>query len=134
MLQRTVHRLVPALPRRTVAIRAYSSHTTDNPVPANTPEPITPRSPVSSTNELPTSSKGTLDRALEESPVEGEEARVMQAPNRAETWSRSQQPRAAAMVGPRFEQTIMELQVSIPPFNFRTYYIGNETQESGAYG
>ena len=36
----------------------------------------------------------------------------MQAPNRKGIWSRSQQPRAKAMVGPRFEQTIMADQVS----------------------
>ncbi|KAH6636325.1 hypothetical protein F5144DRAFT_601080 [Chaetomium tenue] len=35
---------------------------------------------------------------------------AQQSPNRAEVWSRSQQPRAAAMVGPRFEQTDFELQ------------------------
>lgn len=36
---------------------------------------------------------------------------VTQAPNRAEVWSRSQQPRVVAMTGPRFEQTDFELQV-----------------------
>ena len=36
----------------------------------------------------------------------------MQAPNREGIWSRSQKPRAEAMVGPRFEQTVMEDQVS----------------------
>jgi NADH dehydrogenase (ubiquinone) Fe-S protein 6 len=35
----------------------------------------------------------------------------MQAPNRQGIWSRSQAPREKAMVGPRFEQTIMEDQV-----------------------
>jgi NADH dehydrogenase (ubiquinone) Fe-S protein 6 len=34
----------------------------------------------------------------------------MQAPNRATTWASNQQPREQAMVGPRFEQTIMETQ------------------------
>ena len=37
----------------------------------------------------------------------------MQAPNRENPWSRSQQPRDRAMSGPRFEQTIMEYQVSM---------------------
>lgn len=41
-----------------------------------------------------------------------EELRVAQAPNRKGVWSRSQNPRERAMSGPRFEQTIMELQVS----------------------
>jgi NADH dehydrogenase (ubiquinone) Fe-S protein 6 len=45
---------------------------------------------------------------------------VAQSPNRAEVWSRSQQPRAAAMSGPRFEQTDFELQVRLflVPFFF----------------
>jgi len=34
----------------------------------------------------------------------------MQAPNRATTWSESQQPRELGMVGPLFENTIMESQ------------------------
>jgi NADH dehydrogenase (ubiquinone) Fe-S protein 6 len=33
-----------------------------------------------------------------------------QAPNHPTTWSSSQQPRPAAGLGPRFEQTAMELQ------------------------
>ncbi|PHH72322.1 hypothetical protein CDD80_4602 [Ophiocordyceps camponoti-rufipedis] len=33
-----------------------------------------------------------------------------QSPNRAAVWSRSQNPRATAMTGPRFEQTDMSLQ------------------------
>ncbi|RKU44226.1 hypothetical protein DL546_005373 [Coniochaeta pulveracea] len=35
---------------------------------------------------------------------------ILQAPNRAEIWSRSQRPRAEAMTGPRFEQTDFDLQ------------------------
>ena len=65
---------------------------------------------VSKTNELPIESSHK-DEALQESVGEGENKRVMQAPNRAVVWSRSQNPRAKAMTGPRFEQTIMELQV-----------------------
>ncbi|KAF3927690.1 hypothetical protein ABW21_db0203746 [Orbilia brochopaga] len=34
----------------------------------------------------------------------------IQAPNRLQTWAKSQMPRAAAMVGPRFEQTDLTLQ------------------------
>jgi len=33
-----------------------------------------------------------------------------QAPNRASTWSTNQRPRPAGQSGPRFEQTVMELQ------------------------
>lgn len=84
---------------------------TDNPVPANDPNPTAQHSPVSATNATATSSEGSFDKALQESVEEGEKKRVMQAPNRATVWSRSQQPREKAMVGPRFEQTIMEDQV-----------------------
>lgn len=89
--------------------------TTDNPQPANDPNPEKAQKSfaVSSTNRLPSSSFGSHDGALQESPEEGEAKRVMQAPNREGTWSRSQQARSKAMVGPRFEQTIMEDQVRI---------------------
>ena len=43
--------------------------------------------------------------------AENEERGISQAPNRKEVWSRSQRPRAAAMSGPRFEQTDFSLQV-----------------------
>lgn len=39
-----------------------------------------------------------------------QQAVVSQSPNRAATWSTSQNPRPAGQSGPRFEQTIMELQ------------------------
>jgi NADH dehydrogenase (ubiquinone) Fe-S protein 6 len=111
MLQRSARRLVPVLTRRTVAVRSPYSTQTDNPVPANDTSPKERRSPVSSTNALPVHATGNQDKALVEDPIAGEEKRVAQAPNRETTWSRSQQPRAKAMVGPRFEQTIMEDQV-----------------------
>lgn len=113
MLQRTSRRLAPALQQRAQllsASRAYSTNT-DNPVPANNPNPQGRNSPVSSTNERPTSSEGSFDKILQESVEKGEERRVAQSPNRQGIWSRSQQPREKAMVGPRFEQTIMEDQV-----------------------
>ena len=40
----------------------------------------------------------------------GESHHLPQAPNRAVPWSRSQRPRDLAMVGPRFEKTIIEQQ------------------------
>lgn len=85
----------------------------DNPIPANDAGHHGKKdpSPVSATNATPTSSEGSFDRTLQESVEEGEKKRVMQAPNRATVWSRSQQERSKAMVGPRFEQTIMEEQV-----------------------
>lgn len=65
------------------------------------PTPATP-APTASTTPLP-------------EPVPGEQSRRMQAPNRETTWSRSQRPRALGMMGPRFEQTILERQVRISP-------------------
>ena len=95
--------------------RTFSTSTlfrsTDNPIPANNPNPKPDDSPVSSTNATPVSSEGSFDKALVESVEDGERRRVMQAPNRAGVWSRSQNPREKAMVGPRFEQTIMADQV-----------------------
>lgn len=108
MLARSSRRLLAPLSQRTAVVRPYS---TDNPIPANNPNPKKAHSPVSETNAVPTSSEGSFDKALQEHPSEGEKKRVMQAPNRSTVWSRSQQPREKAMVGPRFEQTIMEDQV-----------------------
>ncbi|QDS68731.1 hypothetical protein FKW77_004436 [Venturia effusa] len=95
----------PALARRTAA-RAYSS--TMERSPANDPNPPAPVQNVSATNATPISSEGSSDRVLVEKVEDAEEMRVAQAPNRTGVWSRSQNPRAKAMVGPRFEQTIME--------------------------
>ncbi|KAK9447852.1 NADH:ubiquinone oxidoreductase [Limtongia smithiae] len=36
--------------------------------------------------------------------AEEEKAKTLQAPNRAETWAKSQRPRSEAMTGPRFAQ------------------------------
>lgn len=79
--------------------------------PTNTTPPTTPVQNVSDSNALPTSAEGARDAPLQETPEEGEGQRQLQAPNRAAVWSRSQQPRQKAMVGPRFEQTIMQHQV-----------------------
>lgn len=67
---------------------------------------------VSKTNELAVDSIGAFDKPLQESQEEGEKKRQLQSPNRKNVWSRSQMPREMAMTGPRFEQTIMEYQVS----------------------
>ena len=64
------------------------------------------------------------DATLQENAADAEKLRVQQAPNRAAVWSRSQNPRAKAMSGPRFEQTIMELQVRmILLYNFEDLLI-----------
>lgn len=86
----------------------------ENTIPANDPTPRQPKPNVSATNATPTDSVGAGDFALQESTEAGERSRQLQAPNRASTWAKSQQPRAQAMTGPRFEQTIMEVQVSNP--------------------
>ncbi|KAK3110140.1 hypothetical protein LTR53_015881 [Teratosphaeriaceae sp. CCFEE 6253] len=112
MLQRsTLRALRVTKPLHTTTVRAASSsHSADNPIPANDPNPKPAHSPVypNTTNAVATSSEGSSDKLLQESAELGEERRVMQAPNRKGIWSRSQKPRAEAMVGPRFEQTIME--------------------------
>jgi NADH dehydrogenase (ubiquinone) Fe-S protein 6 len=93
------------------AIKSYSTPKTD-PVQANESRPERKVKNVSDTNKLPTSATGNRDDALQEHPDEAEERRVMQAPNRTGVWSRSQNLREKAMTGPRFEQTVMEYQVS----------------------
>lgn len=111
MLALAPRRALPALSRRSVAsIRLYSSPP-ENTTPANNPDPKPFISPVSKTNAVASSSEGSFDKALQESVEDGERRRTMQAPNREGVWSRSQKPRAEAMIGPRFEQTIMEDQV-----------------------
>ncbi|KAJ5181339.1 Zinc finger CHCC-type [Penicillium cf. griseofulvum] len=96
-------------------VRAYSStvpRLSENPIPVNDPTPRKPTANVSETNAQPTEEFGRqrYDSTLQEAPEVGERIRSMQAPNRATTWAASQQPREKAMVGPRFEQTIMETQ------------------------
>ena len=82
-------------------------------IPTNDPSPPEPVQNVSDSNAVPISPQGMRDSSLplQEMPEDSERQRVMQAPNRKEPWSRSQQPREKAMSGPRFEQTIMEYQV-----------------------
>jgi NADH dehydrogenase (ubiquinone) Fe-S protein 6 len=87
---------------------AYSANDKQEIIDPNHPK-IVPD--VSKTNELPIETS-TQDVPLQESVEEGEKSRAMQAPNRPGIWSRSQNPRAKAMTGPRFEQTIMKVQVS----------------------
>ncbi|EXJ93385.1 NADH dehydrogenase (ubiquinone) Fe-S protein 6 [Capronia coronata CBS 617.96] len=79
-------------------------------IQANDPSPrkLTPN--VSKTNETPVDAMGNQDAPVQELAHVAEEQRQMQAPNRAKPWSRSQMPRELAMTGPRFEQTIFELQ------------------------
>ncbi|RQM06082.1 hypothetical protein DH86_00002401 [Scytalidium sp. 3C] len=83
---------------------------------------------VSKTNEVPTPAP-LQDKALQESVDEGEKFRLMQEPNRAGTWSRNQQPRAVAMSGPRFEQTIMQAQAN----EHHRHHLESLPKESVAY-
>ncbi|KAI0999726.1 hypothetical protein K3495_g8470 [Podosphaera aphanis] len=53
-----------------------------------------------------------LNRSDVETVREEENFGILQSPNRASIWSRSQNPKSKAMSGPRFEQTIMHLQPS----------------------
>lgn len=100
------HRLASS----TVRLYSTADRTSDR-IPTNDPSPPAPAPNVSETNAVPSSAAGNQDAPLQEMPEDAERQRVMQAPNRATTWSRSQAPRALAMTGPRFEQTIMHYQV-----------------------
>lgn len=97
------------------AVRTYTATVArlsgENRMQANDPTPPTTKPNVSGTNAVPTDSFGVWDATVQEDPAVAEQIRSVQAPNRANTWAASQQPREKAMVGPRFEQTIMETQV-----------------------
>ena len=84
----------------------------ENFIQANDPTPRKETPNASKTNETAVTASGAQDSSLQETAADAEKKRQLQAPNRAEIWSRSQMPRERAMSGPRFEQTIMELQVS----------------------
>ncbi|KAI4106445.1 MAG: hypothetical protein L6R37_002136 [Teloschistes peruensis] len=90
--------------------RYATSDRTSDKVPTNDPNPPAPVQNVSDSNAVPISPMGLRDAPLQEMPEDSEKQRQMQAPNRSQPWSRSQQPRERAMSGPRFEQTIMEYQ------------------------
>jgi NADH dehydrogenase (ubiquinone) Fe-S protein 6 len=100
--------------------------TGENREQANDPTP--PKEPpnVSKTNETGVTAFGAQDGALQESAAEGERQRQLQAPNRGKIWSRSQQPRERAMTGPRFEQTIIEYQVSRTSLSRCAYHLEQE--------
>ncbi|CAL5871493.1 uncharacterized protein PFLUO_LOCUS5746 [Penicillium psychrofluorescens] len=94
-------------------VRGYTStipRLSENAMQPNDPTPRAPKPNVSATNATPVDSMGEADYSLQEDPEVGERIRSMQAPNRANTWAASQQPREKAMTGPRFEQTIMSAQ------------------------
>lgn len=76
------------------------------------PKPLPPN--VSATNAIATKRTTAVPGELQELPEEGERQRQMQAPNRDGVWAPSQRARDLAMSGPRFEQTIIEYQVSVP--------------------
>lgn len=80
---------------------------------ANDPLPQKETPNVSLTDEVKTDAMGARDAPLQEMEADGEKKRELQAPNRSGVWSRNQLPREVAMTGPRFEQTIMDLQVCL---------------------
>lgn len=115
-LRTRVPRVFPQIQSRRLSQRPYSTRDrTSDRVPTNDPEPPAPVQNVSDSNAVPISPQGLRDEELplQEMPEDSERQRVMQAPNRSDPWSRSQQPRDRAMSGPRFEQTIMEYQVCL---------------------
>jgi NADH dehydrogenase (ubiquinone) Fe-S protein 6 len=90
--------------KRSYAFSMNDKHELSDPAPPkNAPS-------VLKTIELPVETH-TRDQSLQEYVDEAERFGMMQAPNRATIWSRSQNPRPKAMSGPRFEQTIIKHQV-----------------------
>ncbi len=96
--------------RAQLSIRRAYAYSANDKQEINDPNPPKEVPNVSKSNELPIETPHR-DAPLQENVEDAEKLRVMQAPNRATVWSRSQNPRAKAMTGPRFEQTIMDLQV-----------------------
>lgn len=101
MLSTTRSRALPILSRRTNAIASRQFA-----ISATAKQDAAPNKNVA---DVPQTSTET---PIEELVGDAEGTKVMQAPNRSAIWSRSQKPRAIAMTGPRFEQTIMDMQVS----------------------
>lgn len=87
-------------------------------MPANNPNPGKKVSSLSNANATPVDAMGGRDAPLQETYEEAVKNVENQAPNRTATWAVSQQPRSDAMSGPRFEQTIMEMQVSFKEYKF----------------
>lgn len=104
------------------ASRSYAFSANDN-QEINTNKPTKQVPNVSKTNEQFPIETVHRDEAIQERTEDAEKMRVSQAPNRAAVWSRSQNPRAKAMSGPRFEQTIMEFQVSLSILSMRCIYL-----------
>lgn len=79
------------------------------------PRHISKRTFTATARQLVESGSGAPTTSTAQVPTSGTEApsttAALQAPNRADVWSRSQQPRNVAMTGPRFEQTDLDLQV-----------------------
>lgn len=95
--------------RSAAAAAAAAFSTTARQSQSSQDAPVTPPA-ASTTTTAPQATEGAVPTAV-----------AAQSPNRAEVWSRSQQPRAAAMTGPRFEQTDFELQVRL--FFFLPIYL-----------
>ena len=111
MLSTARSRAVWQLSRRVqVSVRRSYAFSANDQQELNDPKKPQDVPNVSKTNELPIESVHK-DEALQENAEDAEKLRVTQAPNRATVWSQSQNPRAKAMSGPRFEQTIIDLQV-----------------------
>ena len=101
-----------------VSVRRTYAYSANDKQEVNDPNPPKVVPNVSKSNELPIE---TPYRAapIHERVEDAEKMRVMQAPNRATVWSKSQNPRERAMSGPRFEQTMMQFQVRFISFMFR---------------
>lgn len=85
------------------------------PSPSSSATEVSPEesNPELETNATPVESHGFQNEPIVETSEEAREIISTQAPNRATTWARSQEVRANAMSGPRFEQTLMQTQVCL---------------------
>jgi NADH dehydrogenase (ubiquinone) Fe-S protein 6 len=111
MLFNVRSRAVYQLTRRAqVSIRRAYAFSANDKQEISDPNPPKEVPNVSKSNEPPIETQHR-DAPLQEYADDAEKLRVIQAPNRAGIWSRNQNPRAKAMTGPRFEQTIIEYQV-----------------------
>jgi NADH dehydrogenase (ubiquinone) Fe-S protein 6 len=111
MLSNARSRAALLLTRRAqVSMRRSYAFSANDKQEIKSPNPSKDVPNVSKTNEPPIETPHR-NVPLQEHAEGAEKFGVSQAPNRKDTWSRSQNPRALAMTGPRFEQTIMEYQV-----------------------
>lgn len=110
-LRRETSQLTPTMLPRLLLRRQLFTRATLVRSYATAPTPVPPKADATAQQPKSNEPEDGKTTAVVENADVAERARTMQAPNRSSTWSGRQNPREVAMSGPRFEQTIMELQV-----------------------